>query len=125
MNDYRLSAALHQQYILGNAPPTGILAFDASVFTEQTLPFLQVLSAIWPATILVVCEGDRAETEAELNRMEVRFDEILVVGDGESLDVKLAEHQVAYHFGKQAFAENAIRSLVSVDSEPEKRANST
>lgn len=113
MNDYRLSVAIHQEFILGNAPPTGNLAFDYRVFTDQTLAFLKVLLNIWPATILIVCDGNPDDVEAKLNQMKIRFDEIIVVNDGDSLKGRLAQHQIAYHFGHQAFASDAILPLMS------------
>ena len=78
------------------------LGLDLDGLLDEANDFFRTLSKIWPGRVVVISyRDDYPKTEADLKRLEIRYDELVLVDSFDAKADVIAEKQIGVYFDDQ------------------------
>lgn len=78
------------------------LGLDLDGLLDEANDFFRTLSKIWPGRVVVISyRDDYPKTEADLKRLKIRYDELVLVDSFDAKADVIAEKQIGVYFDDQ------------------------
>ena len=102
MNNSRARARRHMKPMIDDLPSPVNLGLDLDGLLDEATNFFQLLARIWPGNVVVISyRNDYAKAEADLERLGIEYDELVLVASfGAKADV-IAEKNIGVYFDDQ------------------------
>ncbi len=104
-------ASLHREH--DGTPPT--LGIDIDGTIDEGPAFFRTLAAIWPGRVIIITyRRDRAQTEADLVRLGIRYHDLILVSSFDAKAEVIERERVDVYFDDQPEMLRAIPAHVNV-----------
>ena len=102
MNENRTSVREQVKDATDDLPTPVNLGFDLDGLLDEATDFFKMLARIWPGNVVVISyRNDVAKAEADLDRLGIEYDELVLVDSFDAKADVIAEKQIGVYFDDQ------------------------
>lgn len=88
--------------ILGELPKPVNLGLDLDGLLDEANDFFRLLSRIWPGNVVIISyRNDYKKAESDLARLEIEYDELVLVSSFDAKAEVIAEKNIGVYFDDQ------------------------